>query len=133
MVFVFTFNFPILFFNFNVPKNIFHLVQSFTGNNEFKGDPRFKLILWSIITGTRGGINRAKILNLVMETPLNANKMASTLKLDYKTITHHVKILIKNQLLIKTDESYGAIYALSPIMEDNQETLKEMMEKIGTK
>jgi len=116
-----------------IPKIIFHFTGTSTGSGEFRGDPRFKLILWSIVTGTRGGVNRAKILNLLRNTPLNANKIASALKLDYKTVIHHVKILTKNDLIIKSGETYGGIYALSPIMEDNQNTLEEIMGKIGTK
>ena len=55
------------------------------------------MILWSIIAGTRGGVNRAKILNLIKDTPMNANKIAAVLNLDHKTVVHHVKILSKKQ------------------------------------
>ena len=51
-------------------------------------NPRFKMILWSIIAGTRGGVNRAKILNLIKDTPLNAHKISTILNLDHKTVSH---------------------------------------------
>lgn len=114
-----------------IPKNLF----SFSGveNGEPVPNPRFKMILWSIIAGTRGGINRAKILNLIKDTPMNANKIATVLNLDYKTVVHHVKILSKNELVSKSDKEYGAEFQLTQLMKDNQSALEEIMQKIGTK
>ena len=132
-MFVLTFNFPIFFVSAIIPKGIFHFIGSSTEGNDSKIDHRFKMILWSIVAGTRGGPNRAKILNLIKETPLNANKIATILKLDHKTVIHHVVILIKNELIIKEDKEYGANYRLTSIMENNQNVLDEIMEKIGTK
>ncbi|WP_297593732.1 winged helix-turn-helix domain-containing protein [Nitrosopumilus sp.] len=91
------------------------------------------MILWSIIAGTRGGINRAKILNLIKDTPMNANKIATVLNLDHKTVVHHVKILSKNELVVKAEKEYGAEFHLTQIMKDNQSALEEIMQKIGTK
>ena len=91
------------------------------------------MILWSIIAGTRGGINRAKILSLIKDTPLNANKIATVLNLDHKTVIHHVKILSKNELVVKADKPYAAEFELSQIMKENQSVLEEIMKKIGTK
>ncbi|MGI0039807.1 MAG: winged helix-turn-helix domain-containing protein, partial [Nitrososphaera sp.] len=59
-------------------------------------DPRFKRILWYLIASSRGGINRAKIIDLVNSRPANANQIASELKLDYKTVLHHLKVLSEN-------------------------------------
>ncbi len=132
-MFMLTFNFPIFSFSAIIPKDIFHFVDSFTGKNDSGVDHRFKMILWSIIAGTRGGVNRAKILNLVKDNPLNANKIATVLNLDHKTVVHHVKILSKNELIIKAEKDYGAEYQLTQIMKENQNVLKEIMEKIGTK
>lgn len=113
------------------PRGLF----SFSGSDGGQSgpDPRFKMILWFIIAGTRGGINRAKILNLLKTAPMNANKIATVMNLDYKTILHHVKILSKNNLVVKEEKDYGAEYQLTQIMKENQSTLEEIMQKIGTK
>jgi DNA-binding transcriptional ArsR family regulator len=132
-MFVFTFNFPIFSSYPIISRNVFRFIDSFTGKNDSKVDPRFKMILWAIIAGTRGGINRAKILNLLANMPLNANRIATILKLDHKTVIHHVNILTKNELIIKEEKNYGAAYNLTQIMKDNQSTLAEIMGKIGTK
>lgn len=128
-----TFNFPLIHFSSIIPKNIFYFIDSNTGEDKLSADPRFKMILWSIVAGTRGGVNRAKILNLIKDTPLNANKISTLLKLDHKTVNHHVVILSKNGLIIKEDKDYGATYRFTSIMQNNQNILDEIMEKIGTK
>lgn len=122
---------PSLSFSTLIPKNLFSF--SGTDSGDSVPNPRFKMILWSIIAGTRGGINRAKILNLIKDTPMNANKIATVLNLDHKTVVHHVKILSKNELVLKADKEYGAEFHLTQIMKDNQSVLEEIMQKIGTK
>lgn len=113
------------------PRNIF----SFLGadNGQSQPDPRFKMILWLFVAGTRGGANRARILNLLQDTPMNAHKIAKSLNLDHKTVAHHLKILSKNDLVEKDEKTYGAEYQLSQIMNKNQNVLADIMEKIGTK
>ena len=130
-VFTSTITFPIFLISSIIPKSIFSFSGYGEGNS--KPNPRFKMILWSIIAGTRGGVNRAKILNLIKDTPLNANKIATTLNLDHKTVIHHVKILSKNDLVVKAEKSYAAEFELSQIMKENQGALEEIMKKIGTK
>ena len=63
-------------------------------------DPRFKRVLWYLIGSTKGGANRAKILKLLNERPANPNQLSTVLKLDYKTVLHHLKILSENGLVI---------------------------------
>src|SRR4051812_27923753 len=72
-------------------------------NNAGRGyfDPRFKRLLWYLISSTRGGINRAKILDLISSRPSNPNQIGSELILDYKTIVHHLDVLSKNGLIIR--------------------------------
>jgi DNA-binding transcriptional ArsR family regulator len=97
-------------------------------------DPRFKRLLWSMIVSTRGGINRAKIINFLTESPSNANQVSIQLKLDYKTVIHHLNVLKKNSLVITdNEESYGATYFISPLMEKNYPAFEEIMDRIGKK
>ena len=126
-----TITLPVFSFPEIILKNLFSF--SGTDNGQSEPNPRFKMILWFIIAGTKGGINRAKILNLIKDTPMNANKIATVLNLDHKTIVHHVKILSKNDLVIKAEKDYAAEYQLTKIMKENQSVLEEIMQKIGTK
>lgn len=128
---VFVTTMPIFLIPDVLPKILF--VFSGTNNGHTEHDPRFKMILWSIVAGTCGGVNRAKILNLIKNTPMNANKIATVLNLDHKTVIHHVKILSKNDLIIKAEKDYAAEYQFTDLMKKNQNVLGEIMEKIGTK
>lgn len=97
-------------------------------------DPRFKRVLWYLIASSRGGINRAKIIDLLNSRPANANQIASELKLDYKTVLHHLKVLTENGMIItENKETYGATYFLTPMMEKNYPSFQEILAKIGKK
>ena len=97
-------------------------------------DPYFKRTLWYLIGSTKGGVNRAKILEVIKSQPANANQLASILHVDYKTIIHHLRVLSESSLIITDNkELYGATYFLTPLMEKNYESLKGILEKIGKK
>jgi DNA-binding transcriptional ArsR family regulator len=94
-------------------------------------DPRFKRVLWYLIGSTKGGVNRAKILEFLNNRPANTNQIATELKLDYKTVLHHLKVLSENGLIITDNkESYGATYFLTPLMEKNYSSFKSILAKI---
>ncbi|MEM2816137.1 MAG: winged helix-turn-helix domain-containing protein, partial [Candidatus Bathyarchaeia archaeon] len=58
-----------------------------------------KYLLGWLIAGTRGGRTRAKIIMALKEAPQNANQLANRLKMDYRTIRHHLEVLEKNRLI----------------------------------
>jgi predicted transcriptional regulator len=94
-------------------------------------DPRFKRLLWYLIGSTKGGVSRAKILDLLNSRPSNTNQIASELKLDYKTVAHHLDVLTKNGLIITDNiDKYGATYFLTPIMEKNYDAFREILSRI---
>lgn len=92
-----------------------------------------KHLLGWLIAGTRGGMTRARIIKAVHETPQNANQLATLLKMDYKTIRHHLDVLEKNRLITSVGDKYGATYFLSQIMEDNYGLFEEILNKIWKK
>ncbi len=97
-------------------------------------DPRFKRLLWYLIGSTKGGVNRAKILELINSRPTNANQIAEELLLDYKTVVHHLRVLSENGLIVTDNkESYGATYFLTPLMENNILSFREILARIGKK
>ena len=92
-----------------------------------------KYLLGWLIAGTRGGPTRAKMIESLRETPQNANQLAIALKMDYKTMRHHLDVLEKNKLITSIGDRYGATYFLSQAMEDNYVMFEEIMRKIGKK
>jgi DNA-binding transcriptional ArsR family regulator len=94
------------------------------------GTRPFKYILGWLIAGTRGGVTRAKIIQILKETPQNANQLANKLGMDYRTIRHHIAVLEKNRIITSAGEGYGTTYFLSPAMEDNYALFEEILKKI---
>jgi DNA-binding transcriptional ArsR family regulator len=92
-----------------------------------------RYLLGWLIAGTRGGITRARIIGSLKETPQNANQLANLLKMDYRTIRHHLKILQKNKIITSAGETYGMTYFLSPTMEQNYALFEEIVNKIWKK
>lgn len=92
-----------------------------------------KYLLGWLIAGTRGGPTRAKIIEALKDTPQNANQLATLIKMDYKTMRHHLEVLEKNKIIMPVGDRYGATYFLSQTMEDNYIMFEEIMKKIGKK
>lgn len=94
------------------------------------GDPYAKRLLWFVFTGSKGGLNRIRLISAIKKTPLNANQLAKELGLDYKAIQHHVNVLEKNNLITRVGEKYGAIFFISTFLEVNLETFDEIVTKL---
>jgi len=93
-------------------------------------DPDAKRLLWFVFAGSRGGLNRLKIISKLKENPLNINQLANKLGLDYKAIQHHIRVLEKNNMITKVGEKYGVTYFLSTFLEVNMETFEEIEKKL---
>jgi len=92
-----------------------------------------KYLLGWLIAGTRGGATRAKIIEILKETPQNANQLANLLGMDYRTIRHHIELLEKNRLITSAGEGYGTTYFLSSMLEENYALFEEILKKIWKK
>ena len=94
-------------------------------------DPAARRLLWYLFAGSKGAENRIKIINLLQDTPLNINRMAEVLNLDYKAVQHHVDVLQKNNLVSRMGEKYGIMYFVSNYLESNMDSFKEIVNKIN--
>jgi len=93
-------------------------------------DPDSKRLLWFIFAGSRGGLNRLKIISILKNTPLNTNQLSKELGLDYKAIQHHIKVLEKNNMITKIGEKYNVVYFTSNFIETNMESFNEIVGKL---
>ena len=96
------------------------------------GEKYLRRLLWYLLGGTRGGPNRAEILRVLRERPLNANQLAESLGVDYKTVQHHLRVLEEHGLVGPSERgTYGALLFLTPKMEEALPLLEEIWSKIG--
>jgi DNA-binding transcriptional ArsR family regulator len=93
-------------------------------------DPNARRLLWYLFAGSKGGVNRIRIIELLKERPYNINQLAEALRLDYKAIQHHIVALEKNNLVNKMGEKYGILYFISNYLEANIESFNEVRSKI---
>lgn len=71
-------------------------------------------LLWHLLAGSRGGWNRIRIIEALRERPYNAHQLSESLGLDYRTMRHHLDLLVKNNVLaLPSGGAYGAMYFLS--------------------
>lgn len=91
-------------------------------------------LLWYLLAGTRGGLNRIRILEALNERPRNAHQLSEHLKLDYRTMRHHLDLLIENNVLARpTGDAYGAVYFVSGLMKSNWKTFEEIRSHVQPK
>ncbi len=92
-----------------------------------------KRLLWWLLAGSVGGVNRGRLLIELFHTPRNANELSKLLTLDYKTVRHHLDVLEKNHLITATGTGYGKIYFPSELLESHKILFQEIWGKIGKK
>lgn len=108
-----------------------NLVESKLGNR--KPDRQTRKLLLYLFTGTKGGYTRLKIIMTLEAKPSNTHQLSQELGLDYKAIQHHMRVLEKNNLVIKVGQKYGMIFHLSNFLEINIGALGEVIERLDRK
>ncbi len=89
-------------------------------------------LLWHLLVGTRGGLTRGRIIQLLADRPYNANALAEALGMDYKTIRHHLRVLERDSIVAPSKEQgYGVIYFLTPSFTRELATFQRIWEKLG--
>ncbi len=96
---------------------------------ESKDPKQIKMLFWSVFAGSKGCINRVKVVLKLKHAPLNTNQLSELLKLDYKVIERHLEVLEKNNLVTKVGIRYSVTYFLSPLLESNFNLFDEVADK----
>jgi DNA-binding transcriptional ArsR family regulator len=88
-------------------------------------------LLWYLIGGTRGGANRARIIEALKERPHNAHQLSEALGLDYRTVRHHLELLTRNGLVSRpAGDAYASPYFLSEYLEANYTIFQEIRDEV---
>lgn len=93
-------------------------------------DPHAKRLLWFVFAGSRGGVNRLRIISALQKSPMNSNQLSNQLGLDYKAIRHHIGVLEKNSMIEREGEKYGVTYFVSAFLEANMGAFEEVAAKL---
>ncbi|MBI5859859.1 MAG: winged helix-turn-helix transcriptional regulator [Nitrosarchaeum sp.] len=98
-----------------------------------KPDKQASKLLFYLFTSTRGGFTRLRIIMLLLKRSYNTHQLAQELQLDYKAIQHHMKVLEKNNMILKIGGKYGAIFYISAFLEVNIGALDMAIDKLDQK
>ena len=93
-------------------------------------DPYAKRLLWFVFMGSKGGLNRIRLISYIRDKPLNTNQLAKEMNLDYKAIQHHIGVLEKNNLITRVGDKYGATFFISTFLEVNLPVFEEILSKL---
>lgn len=56
------------------------------------------------------------LVKALAEKPMNANELAKRLGVDYKTVRHHLDVLMEHGLVERLGDGYGAVYTISAFL-----------------
>lgn len=88
-----------------------------------------KVLLW-LILGTKGGLNRAKIIKKLNDRPYNINQLSKELDLNYRTVSHHINKLEEMNVVESYGDNYGKMYFLTDEMKENYDYFTDILEQI---
>jgi DNA-binding transcriptional ArsR family regulator len=92
-----------------------------------------KNVLYWLIANSLGGFNRGRMLEELIKKPQNANELSINLKLEYKTVRYHLKVLEENKIITSVGGGYGKTYFPSEEFDGNKQYFSEIWDKIGKK
>ena len=87
-------------------------------------------VLWYVLAGTRGGVNRIRILRALDDRPRNPNQLAEDLDLNYDTVRHHLDVLEDNDVLASSGDDYGAVYLPSDTARAHWDTVETIIDRL---
>jgi DNA-binding transcriptional ArsR family regulator len=90
----------------------------------------FKRYFRLAIAGTRGGIVRLEVLELIGEKPRTISELSEKLSLNYKTIEYHLRVLKKSGIVIEAGKKYKNLYCLSNVMNMNKDVIEEFTKEL---
>ncbi len=83
-----------------------------------------------LFSGTRGGPMRARIVMLLRARPMNTNRLAAALGVDYKAAQHHLRVLAREGMVSAPGGRYAVEYSLTGLLEANMATFDEVAAKL---
>jgi DNA-binding transcriptional ArsR family regulator len=86
-------------------------------------------MFWWIFIGSKGGAMRVKIVISLKDFPQNAHQLAQNLRVNYRTVMHHLSILEENGIVKSEGPKYGKVYFLTDLFTKNFELFEKIIKK----
>lgn len=95
-----------------------------------KTHPETRKLFWLMFAATKGGLNRMKIISHIRNSPSNMHQLSKLMKIDYKSVQHHIRVLERNNMVTKVGTNYGVTYFPSVLFEESQDVFDEIAIKL---
>lgn len=93
----------------------------------------FEQTIYWLLAGSKGALNRIKIIQSLEKRPMNLNELSEKVSLNYKTVQHHTDLLIENNLLVTQGKKYGKVFFISEQLTQKNSLLKKLFEENNLK
>lgn len=90
-------------------------------------DIHIKRLFYWLFFASRGGFTRIQIVIKLLNSPLNKNELSVALDLNYRTIEHHIKVLVENNIVEGDNRKYDSIFYLKESVKPHIERLAEII------
>lgn len=90
--------------------------------------------LFSLLAGRSGGPTTMRILDLILQMPLNKNQIAKILNLDYKTVEYHINLMTLHDYLFAVPcENIKYLYPSQKLFNSIEQynLIKEMLQTMS--
>lgn len=84
-------------------------------------------MLWWVFVVSKGGRTRKAMVDLLMASPMNANQLAGKMSLNYRTVSHHLKVLTESNLVEAQGPRYGQVYFPTSLLTSNITVYREVV------
>ena len=71
---------------------------------------------------------RARMLQLICHTPMNANQLSEAMNVNYRTAKFHLDVMLRNGLVKAEGPKYGMVYFPSPSCLAHKDLLMKVIE-----
>ena len=67
------------------------------------------------------------MIELLLASPMNANQLAERLSVNYRTVSHHLKVLTESKLIEAQGPRYGQAYFPTALLTANMHVYREVV------
>ncbi|MGI9566646.1 MAG: ArsR/SmtB family transcription factor [Nitrosopumilus sp.] len=89
-----------------------------------------KQLFWDLFCKYNVTTSRIRIMKVIRRKQLNTYQISKEVELDHKTVLHHLRILEKNNLVVKMGPRYGAKYFPATLFQQHEMLFDEILLKL---
>ncbi|MGC8645754.1 MAG: winged helix-turn-helix domain-containing protein [Thermoplasmata archaeon] len=94
-------------------------------------DREMRMLFNYLFVYSRGAPLRSRIVLMLRERPMNKNELSTRLRVNYRTVEHHLSVLIKNNVVEGDFRRYNSLFYLKDGVRMLVEDALDALRRIG--